>query len=102
MKADRREAVLINQLLRSATSIGADLHEAQYAQSTKDFISKFEISLKECNETEYWLELLFETNCFSEEKYKKLRSDCGAIRRMLISSLRTIKIKQINIKGETK
>ena len=65
MKADRKETVLINQLLRSATSIGANLYEAQYAQSIKDFISKFEISLKECYETEYWLEILFETNCFS-------------------------------------
>lgn len=93
MKADRKETVLINQLLRSATSIGANLYEAQYAQSTKDFISKFEISLKECYETEYWLEILFETNCFSEEKYKELHNDCGAIRRMLISSLKTIKEK---------
>lgn len=93
MKADRKETVLINQLLRSATSIGANLHEAQYAQSTKDFISKLEISLKECNETEYWLEILFETNCISEEKYKGLHNDCGAIRRMLISSLKTIKEK---------
>ena len=96
MKADRKEAVLINQLLRSATSIGANLHEAQYAQSTKDFVSKFEISLKECYETEYWLELLFETGCFSEAKYKKLHNDCGAMRRMLIASLKTIKSKGID------
>ena len=94
MKADRKEAVLINQLLRSATSIGANLHEAQYAQSTKDFVSKFEISLKECYETEYWLELLFETNCIAEDKYKSLQNSCGAMRRMLISSLKTIKSKQ--------
>ena len=67
MKADHKESVLINQLLRSATSIGANLHEAQYAQGTKDFISKLEIAQKECYETEYWLEFLFETNwcsCF--------------------------------------
>ena len=59
MKANHKESVLINQLLRSATSIGANLHEAQYAQGTKDFISKLEIAQKECYETEYWLELLF-------------------------------------------
>ena len=94
MKKDHKEAVLINQLLRSATSVGANLHEAQYAQGTRDFISKLEIAQKECYETEYWLELLFETDCMSDTYYKALRNDCGAIRRMLISSLRTIKSKQ--------
>ena len=93
MKTTHKESVLINQLLRSATSIGANLHEAQYAQGTKDFVSKLEIAQKECYETEYWLELLFETNCMNEEKYKALQHDCGAIRRMLISSLKTIKSK---------
>ena len=93
MKSNHKEAVLINQLLRSATSIGANLHEAQYAQGTKDFISKLEIAQKECYETEYWLELLFETNCMSEDSYKSLQNDCGIIRRMLISSLKTIKSK---------
>ena len=93
MKSNHKESVLINQLLRSATSIGANLHEAQYAQSTNDFISKFEIAQKECYETEYWLELLFETGCMREEEYKIFQNDCGAIRRMLISSLKTIKSK---------
>ena len=93
MKSNNKESVLINQLLRSATSIGANLHEAQYAQSTKDFISKLEIAQKECYETEYWLELLFETNCMTEENYKSIQNNCGAIRRMLISSLKTIKSK---------
>ena len=85
MKANHKESVLINQSLRSAASIGANLHEAQYAQGTKVF-SKLEIAQKECYETEYWLELLFETNCMSEENYKILQNDCGTIRRMLISS----------------
>ena len=93
MKANHKESVLINQLLRSATSIGANLHEAQYAQSTNDFISKFEIAQKECYETEYWLELLFETGCMSEAIYKNVQNDCGAIRRMLIASLKTVKAK---------
>ena len=93
MKSNHKEAVLVNQLLRSATSVGANLHEAQYAQSKNDFISKLEISQKECYETEYWLELLFETDCIKEEKYKKMQNECGAIRRMLISSLKTIKSK---------
>ncbi|MBQ8795498.1 MAG: four helix bundle protein [Clostridia bacterium] len=93
MKANRKEAVLVNQLLRSATSIGANIHEAQYAQSKNDFISKLEIAQKECYETEYWLELLYETECFEEAEYTTLQNNCGSIRRMLISSLKTIKSK---------
>jgi len=85
--------VLTNQLLRSGTSIGANIHEAQYAQGTKDFISKLEISLKEVYETEYWLELLFETGYVDEQTYKPLQNSCGTIRRMLISSIKTIKEK---------
>lgn len=93
MKLLRKEGVLVNQLLRSATSIGANIHEAQYAQGTKDFISKLEIAQKECYETEYWLELLFETDCLQEEDYRMLQNSCGSIRRMLIASLKTIKSK---------
>ena len=93
IKANNKESVLTNQLLRSGTSIGANIHEAQYAQGRRDFISKLEIAQKECYETEYWLELLFETNCMNEDDYKTLQNDCGAIRRMLISSLKTIKSK---------
>ena len=95
LKHNGVESALINQLLRCGTSVGANVHEAQYAQGTKDFISKLEIAQKECYETEYWLELLFETNCMSGEDYKTLQNDCGAIRRMLISSLKTIKSKQV-------
>ena len=91
MKAEHKETILVNQLLRSGTSIGANIHEAQYAQSKKDFISKLEIAQKECYETEYWLELLFETECLNEKVYKSIQNDCGSIRRMLISSLKTIK-----------
>jgi four helix bundle protein len=91
IKEKRHVSALSNQLLRSGTSIGANIHEAQYAQGTKDFISKFEIALKECHETEYWLELLFETGFLDEGRYKPIRNNCGAIRRMLISTIRTIK-----------
>ena len=84
---------LTNQLERSGTSIGANIHEANYAHSKNDFISKLQIALKECYETEYWLELLFETDSIEEEKYKKMQNECGAIRRMLISSLKTVKSK---------
>ncbi len=82
---------MTNQLIRSGTSIGANIHEANYAQGKNDFISKLEIALKECFETEYWLELLFETKYINEEAYKNIQRKCGAIRRLSISSVKTAK-----------
>ena len=76
LKENRVEAVLINQLLRAGTSIGANIHEAQYAQGKKDFISKFEIALKECNECQYWLEVFYETNSVSKEDFESFTKDC--------------------------
>ncbi len=83
--------VFVNQLLRSCSSIGANAHEAKYAQSNADFIHKLEIALKECYETEYWLEILFEVNAFDEAIYKNLNNKCGTIRRKLIASITTVK-----------
>ena len=94
LKENKIEGILINQLLKSGTSVGANVHEAQYSQGTKDFISKFEIALKECNESEYWLELLCETNSLSEEEFKKHQSSCIEIKRMLISTVTTLKNKK--------
>lgn len=88
------EYVLSKQLLRSGTSIGANIHEAQYAQGSADFISKLEIALKECFESEYWLELLFETGYLQEPDFKNLTHSCGEIRRMLVSSCNTVKNKK--------
>lgn len=85
------KASLTNQILRSGTSIGANIHEANYAQSRADFISKMQIALKECYETEYWLELFARTQLVGEATYKKLKSDCGKIRKILISSINTAK-----------
>ncbi len=93
MKQKGVEGALINQLLRSGTSVGANVHEAQYAQGTKDFISKFEIALKECNETEYWLELLCEVGSISKEEFDKFKKDCTELRRMLVSSVKKLKEK---------
>ena len=90
-KTKTKESVLTNQLLRSGTSIGANVYEARYAQGKKDFISKLEIAQKECFETEYWLDLLFETGYIEESIYKPLQNQCSAIRRMLMSSLNTAK-----------
>jgi four helix bundle protein len=87
----KHETVISNQIGRSGTSIGANIHEANYAQGKKDFISKLEIALKEASETGYWLELLYRTNDIDEEKYKSLSDKCTAIRVMLIASCRTAK-----------
>ena len=83
--------VLVNQITRSATSIGANIHEANYASSKADFINKFHIALKECIETEYWIEMLVGSNCITEEISKDLLQQCGVIRRMLVKSINTAK-----------
>ena len=88
--------VYVNQLLRSSSSIGANIHEAKYAQSRSDFIHKLEIALKESFETDYWLELIYRKNKFSEEVYKELKNNCGIIRRKLIASITTAKKNQDN------
>ena len=82
---------IINQLERSATSIGANIREANYAHSRPDFISKLQIALKECYETEYWLELLQKAEIANNDTISALHHDCGSIRRILISSLNTAK-----------
>lgn len=84
---------LKNQLERSATSIGANIREAKYAQSKADFVSKLQIALKECYETEYWLELFQKANIINDNNISKLIHDCGSIRRMLIASINTVKNK---------
>ena len=82
---------LANQLERSGTSIGANIREAKYAHGKADFIAKLQIALKECYETEYWIEIAQKADIVSEESVKTLLHDCGAIRRMLISSINTSK-----------
>ncbi len=80
---------IVNQFERSATSIGANIREAKYAQSKPDFISKLQISLKECYETEYWLELMQRAEIISD--ITSLIHNCGVIRKILISSINTAK-----------
>ena len=85
------KSAIVNQLLRSGTSIGANIHEANYASSRADFIAKMQIALKDCFETEYWLELFVKTNIISDQQYKALKNDCGKIRKLLITSINTAK-----------
>ncbi len=82
---------LVNQLERSATSIGANVHEANYAHGKPDFIAKLQISLKECYETEYWLELFVKSEILNREIAAELYNQCGTLRRILIASLNTAK-----------
>ena len=86
-----KESIISNQIGRSGTSIGANIHEAQYAQGKKDFVSKLEIALKEASETGYWLELLYRTKYIDEQFYKALSAKCTSLRAMLIASCRTAK-----------
>ncbi len=96
IKETHKESVLTNQLMRSGTSIGANIHESKYAYSTTDFIYKMQLALKECYESEYWLELLNRTGCMDDNSYKSISNTCGQIRRMLISSINTSKEKITN------
>ena len=82
---------LVNQLERSATSIGANVHEVNYAHGKSDFIAKLQIALKECYETEYWLELFVKSDILNREISADLYNQCGTIRRILIASINTAK-----------
>lgn len=82
---------LSNQLERSGTSIGANIREAKYAHSKADFIAKLQIALKECYETEYWIEIALKAEIISNDSANSILHDCGTIRRMLISSINTAK-----------
>ena len=84
---------LVNQLERSATSIGANIREANYAHGKADFISKLQIALKECYETEYWLELFVKADILDKNITAVLYNQCGTLRRILIASINTAKGK---------
>lgn len=86
-----KSAYMTDQLARSGTSIGANIHEAQYAQSKKDFVAKLEIALKESNETSYWLKLMYQTKRIDAQTYQYTERLCGNIRRLLIASCKTAK-----------
>ena len=91
--AERKEFVLSRQMLRSGTSIGANIREAEQAQSKADFIHKLSISLKEANETEYWLDLLFETQYISESEFLNMKPKIMELLKLLTSIINTSKIK---------
>ena len=88
---EQRETIICNQIGRAGTSIGANIHEAQYAHGKADFVSKLQIALKEANETSYWLLLLEKTNILSSAEYARLETLCREIRITLIASINTTK-----------
>ena len=91
LNVEKKEFVMSKQLLRSGTSIGANIREAVFAQSKNDFIAKMHIALKEASETDYWLELLSKTEYLTGEQYKSMELDCKELIRMLVSTLKTSK-----------
>ncbi|MBQ7696748.1 MAG: four helix bundle protein [Lentisphaeria bacterium] len=92
----QHETIVSNQIGRAGTSIGANIHEAQYAHGKSDFIAKLQIALKEANETSYWLELLLKTNYIDAARYRAVNDACSQIRVMLIKSINTAKTSQIS------
>ena len=94
---DRHETIISNQIGRAGTSIGANIHEAQYAHGKSDFIAKLQIALKEANETGYWLELLSKSKYIDDVQYRELNDACSQIRVMLIKSVNTAKTSQASI-----
>ena len=85
----KKEFVLVKQLLRSGTSIGANVREAHHAQSKREFVAKMNIALKEAAESEYWLELLFETNYLDKKEFDSINKDCVEIKSLLISIIKS-------------
>lgn len=90
---NKRERVISKQLLRSGTSVGANFAEAIYGISDKDFLSKAHISLKECAETKYWLELLFKTQYISENEFQSIDKDCTELIKLLTATTKTLSNK---------
>ncbi len=99
----KREYVMSRQLLKSGTSVGANIVEGQYASTKKDFLNKLQIALKECNETEYWLELLHETKYLTEKEFHSIYNDCREVKYLLIAITDSTKrkLKEDNSKGKT-
>ena len=95
LEQNRKVRVIVPQLVKSGTSIGANIREANYAASRADFINKFQIALKECYETDYWLALFHAVGVMQEEVYQELNTRCSKIRRMLISSINTAKEEKL-------
>ena len=94
LQTEKKEFILSNQIIRSGTSIGANIVEALKAISQKEFLQKMYIAFKECNETMYWLDLLFATDYLSEQQFQSLNNDCAELQKILSSITKTTKNNQ--------
>ena len=91
LKNEKKEHIMSRQLLRSGTSVGANVAEAQHAQSRQDFLAKLNIALKEAAETDYWLRLLYETEYLTERQFKSIYEDCDEVESLLVSIVKSVK-----------
>lgn len=96
LKKKKAEAVLINQILRSGTSVSANVHEATVSFTKKEFAAKISIALKEARETNFWLQLLVKTNTLTEKEFESISMDCTEIEKILFSILKTIRERSDN------
>ena len=94
LREEMQEFVLSKQILRSGTAIGALIRESEFAQSPADFINKLSVGLKEANETDYWLNLLYDTNHIDEQSFISMGKDCNELIALLVSSIKTVKNNQ--------
>ena len=94
--SEQKEYVLSKQVLRSGTAVGALIREGEFAESKADFVHKFRISLKEANETEFWLMLLKDTDYIDKERFVELHSQCKELIAMLVSSIKTVQERMKN------
>jgi four helix bundle protein len=95
LQHEKKEFILSKQIVRSGTAVGALIREAEYAQSNADFINKFSISLKEANETAYWLSLLKDTDYIDLKLYESFFQDCDELICLLVSTIKTLETKKI-------
>ena len=93
LKKEHKEFVLSQQIIKSGTSVGAIIRESEHAESIKDFIHKLSIGLKEINETEYWLDLLFATGFINDKMYNSLKNDCVELLKLLTASVKTSRLR---------
>ena len=91
LRGRKKASVILSQLIRSGTSIGANIHEASYASSRSDFVNKLQIALKECNETSYWLDVFHDALVITDVEYLPMFNQCSKIRKLLVTSVNTAK-----------
>ena len=98
LNEQKDDYVLSKQILRSGTAIGALIRESEFAQSKADFVNKLSVSLKEANETDYWLNLLKDSDYIDEKSFLSMEEDCGELIALLVSSIKTVKNNMVKDK----